>query len=60
MQHAAQAVIEVSANIAQVERSASETGAASGHVLSAAQSLSGDSTRLKSEVGEFLQRVRAA
>ncbi len=60
VQHAAQAVIEVSANIAQVERSASETGAASGHVLSAAQSLSGDSTRLKSEVGEFLQRVRAA
>ncbi|OYU87359.1 MAG: methyl-accepting chemotaxis protein [Bradyrhizobiaceae bacterium PARB1] len=60
VQHAALAVIEVSANIAQVERSASETGAASGHVLSAAQSLSGDSTRLKSEVGEFLQRVRAA
>jgi methyl-accepting chemotaxis protein len=60
VQHAAQAVIEVSANIAQVERSASDTGAASGHVLAAAQSLSGDSGRLKSEVGAFLQRVRAA
>ncbi|UGV29165.1 HAMP domain-containing protein [Rhodopseudomonas boonkerdii] len=60
VQHAAQAVVDVSANIAQVERSASETGSASGHVLLAAQSLSGDSTRLKSEVGEFLQRVRAA
>ena len=60
VQHAAQAVIEVSANIAQVERSASDTGTASGHVLTAAQSLSGDSTRLKSEVGVFLQRVRAA
>ncbi len=60
VQHAAQAVIEVSANIAQVERSASDTGAASGHVLSAAQSLSGDSGRLKVEVGAFLQRVRAA
>ena len=39
---------------------ASETGAASGQVLSAAQSLSGDSNRLKLEVIRFLDSVRAA
>jgi methyl-accepting chemotaxis protein len=38
----------------------SETGSASSQVLSAAQSLSGDSNRLKLEVGKFLDTVRAA
>ena len=38
----------------------SETGSASSQVLSAAQSLSRDSNRLKLEVGKFLDTVRAA
>jgi hypothetical protein len=43
-----------------VQRGASETGSASTQVLSAAQSLSTDSNRLKLEVGKFLTSVRAA
>ena len=35
-------------------------GSASSQVLSAAKSLSGDSNRLKLEVGKFLNAVRAA
>jgi methyl-accepting chemotaxis protein len=42
------------------EDHASKTGSASSQVLSAAQSLSGDSNRLKLEVGKFLNSVRAA
>jgi methyl-accepting chemotaxis protein len=42
------------------EDHASETGSASSQVLPAAQSLSGDSNRLKLEVGKFLNSVRAA
>ena len=41
-------------------RGAGETGSASAQVLSAAQSLSTDSNRLKMEVGKFLDTVRAA
>ena len=44
----------------EVQRGASETGSASSQVLAAAQSLSGDSNRLKIEVGKFLGTVRAA
>jgi methyl-accepting chemotaxis protein len=51
---------QVSTNIIDVQRGASETDSASAQVLSAAQSLSGDSNRLKLEVGKFLQTVRAA
>jgi methyl-accepting chemotaxis protein len=60
VQQAAQGTMEVSANIADVQRGASETGSASSQVLSAAQSLSGESNRLKLEVGKFLNSVRAA
>jgi methyl-accepting chemotaxis protein len=60
IQHAAQGTSQVSANITDVQRGASETGSASSHVLSAAQSLSRDSNRLKLEVGKFLNSVRAA
>ncbi|MDO8398204.1 MAG: methyl-accepting chemotaxis protein [Bradyrhizobium sp.] len=60
VQQAAQGTQEVSSNIANVQRGASETGSASSQVLSAAQSLSGDSNRLKLEVGKFLNSVRAA
>jgi methyl-accepting chemotaxis protein len=57
---AAQGTMQVSSNIADVQRGASETGSASSQVLSAAQSLSSDSTRLKVEVSRFLGAVRAA
>ncbi|MDI1264118.1 MAG: HAMP domain-containing methyl-accepting chemotaxis protein [bacterium] len=60
IQQAAQGTQQVSANIGDVQRGAGETGAASSQVLSAAQSLSGDSSRLKLEVGKFLDSVRAA
>ena len=60
VQQAAHGTQQVSSNIADVQRGASETGSASSQVLSAAQSLSGDSNRLKLEVGKFLNSVRAA
>jgi methyl-accepting chemotaxis protein len=60
VQQAAQGTREVSSNITDVQQGASETGSASSQVLSAAQSLSGESNRLKTEVGKFLNSVRAA
>jgi methyl-accepting chemotaxis protein len=60
VQQAAMGTQQVSSNIADVQRGTSETGSASSQVLSAAQSLSGDSNRLKLEVGKFLDTVRAA
>jgi methyl-accepting chemotaxis protein len=60
VQQAAEGTMQVSSNITDVQRGASETGSASSQVLSAAQSLSGDSNRLKREVGKFLDSVRAA
>jgi methyl-accepting chemotaxis protein len=60
VQQAAQGTEQVSSNIADVQRGAGETGSASTQVFSAAQSLSGDSNRLKLEVGKFLDTVRAA
>jgi methyl-accepting chemotaxis protein len=60
VQQAAEGTVQVSSNIADVQRGASETGMASSQVLSAAQSLSSDSNRLKLEVGKFLHAVRAA
>ncbi|SDS63217.1 methyl-accepting chemotaxis protein [Bradyrhizobium canariense] len=60
VQQAAQGTQQVSSNITDVERGASETGSASSQVLSAAKMLSGDSSRLKTEVSKFLTSVRAA
>ena len=60
VQQAAHGTQMVSANITDVQRGATETESASSHVLSAAQSLSGDSNRLKDEVAKFLEAVRAA
>jgi methyl-accepting chemotaxis protein len=60
VQQAAQGTQQVSSNIGDVQHGASETGSASSQVLSAAQSLSGESNRLKLEVGKFLNSVRAA
>jgi methyl-accepting chemotaxis protein len=57
---AAQGTERVSSNITDVQRGASETGSASSQVLSAAQTLSADSNRLRSEVAKFLETIRAA
>jgi methyl-accepting chemotaxis protein len=60
VQQAAQGTQRVSSHITDVQRGSSETGSASSQVLSAAQSLSGDSNRLKLELDKFLNSVRAA
>jgi methyl-accepting chemotaxis protein len=60
VQQAAHGTQQVSSNITDVQRGASDTGSASSQVLSAAQSLSRDSSRLKLEVGKFLNTVRVA
>lgn len=60
IQNAAQGTQQVSSNISDVQRGATETGSASSQVLSAAQSLASESSRLKREVGRFLDTVRAA
>jgi methyl-accepting chemotaxis protein len=60
VQQASQGTQQVSSHIVDVQRGAGETGSASSQVLSAAQSLSSDSNRLKLEVGKFLNSVRAA
>ena len=59
VQQAAHGTHQVSSNITDVQRGATETGSASSQVLSAAQTLSYDSGRLKSEVSKFLNSVRA-
>jgi methyl-accepting chemotaxis protein len=60
VQQAAQGTLAVSSHITDVQHGANDTGTASSQVLWAAQSLSGDSNRLKLEVGKFLDSVRAA
>ncbi len=60
VQQAAQGTEEVSSRITDVQRGATATGSASTQVLSSAQSLSRDSSRLRTEVSRFLQTVRAA
>ena len=49
---------QVSANIADVNRGAGETGAASAQMLSSAQALSRESNHLKTEMEKFLDMVR--
>jgi methyl-accepting chemotaxis protein len=60
VQQAAQGTTQVASNITEVNRGAGETGSASSQVLSSAQSLAGESNRLKVEVQKFLTTVRAA
>lgn len=60
VQRAAEGTSQVAANISDVQRGASETGGASSQVLTAAQSLSEESNRLKREVTKFMDTVRAA
>jgi methyl-accepting chemotaxis protein len=60
VQRAAEGTSRGAADISDVQRGVGETGAASSQVLSAAQSLSNESSRLKREVGKFMDTVRAA
>jgi methyl-accepting chemotaxis protein len=60
VQQAAQGTQQVSLNIVDVKRGATDTGSASSHVLVAAKSLSNESDRLKVEVGKFLSAFRTA
>ena len=60
IQQASAGTTQVASSVTEVSRGASETGSASSLVLSSAQSLAGESNRLKLEVQKFLQTVRAA
>jgi len=60
VQQAASGTQQVSASILDVQRGASETGSASSQVLSSARALTGESHRLKSEMGRFLGSIRSA
>lgn len=60
VQQATQGTRQVAASITDVSRGASATESASTAVLASAQSLSGESTRLKLEVERFLATVGAA
>jgi len=60
VQQAAHGTQQVSTSVADVRRGASATGSSSAEVLAAAKALSGESGRLKLEVGRFLGAVRSA
>ncbi|CAN5193156.1 methyl-accepting chemotaxis protein [soil metagenome] len=60
VQQAAELSVRVAANITDVDRGNSETGASSAQVLTAAQSLSRESNHLQTEVQNFLSTIRAA
>jgi methyl-accepting chemotaxis protein len=60
VQEASKGTAQVATNILAVNRGAGETGSASSQVLSSAKSLASESSHLKSEVANFLQRMRAS
>jgi methyl-accepting chemotaxis protein len=60
VQQAAAGTTQVASNIAAVSDGAAKTGTASADVLTAAQALSDQSKRLRTEVEKFLATVRAA
>jgi methyl-accepting chemotaxis protein len=60
VQQAAQGTTQLADNLGDVDRGAAETGSASTQVLSSAKSLANEGSRLKLEVGRFLDTVRAA
>ena len=60
VQEAAKGTQEVSSNIVNVKQAATDTGAAANEVLGAAGQLSEQAEQLNSEVGSFLQGVKAA
>jgi methyl-accepting chemotaxis protein len=59
VQSVAQGTREATADIVEVNRGATETGSASGEVLSSAKALSSESTRLKAELDRFMANIRA-
>src|SRR5262249_6658280 len=60
VQQAAGGTTEVAGNITEVSQGAAETGSASTKVLAAAQALSSEGGKLRSEVARFLATIRAA
>ncbi len=60
VQSVAEGTREATANIVEVNRGATETGSASGEVLSSAKALSSESTRLRAELDRFMANIRAA
>lgn len=60
VQEASQGTSEVSNAISQVSQAAAEGGSASTQVLASARELAGTAASLRSDVAQFLQRVRAA
>ena len=60
VQEAAQGTGRVSSNIASVNKATEKTGSAAGQVLSSAEQLSGQATKLRTDVDRFLANIRAA
>jgi methyl-accepting chemotaxis protein len=60
VKHVAEGTSQVAATISEVNKGASETGAASAAVLASARTLAEESTKLRSEARNFLATVRAA
>jgi methyl-accepting chemotaxis protein len=60
VQRAAEGTTQVAGNVTEVSQGAAETGTASTKVLSSAQALSSEGSKLKLEVDRFLATVRAA
>jgi methyl-accepting chemotaxis protein len=60
VQQAAQGTSQVAENISEVDRGAAEIKSASARVLSSAELLARESSRLKTEVNAFLATIRAA
>ncbi len=58
VQEAASGTEEVTRNITGVSQASQEAGAASGEVMSAADELSRQSEKLKSEIGKFISQIR--
>ncbi|WP_018320354.1 methyl-accepting chemotaxis protein [Bradyrhizobium sp. WSM2793] len=60
LQHAARGTVQVASNITEVKQGAVEAGSASSQVLSSAQSLTRERSRLEHEVQRFLAAIQAA
>ncbi|MBR0695399.1 methyl-accepting chemotaxis protein [Bradyrhizobium lablabi] len=60
IQEVSRGTSEVSANVGSVNEAATETGSAAMQVLTAADDLSHQSTKLRTDVNTFLEKIRAA
>ena len=60
MQQAAAGTEEITTSITSVNQTATETGAAAGQVVDAAQKLSSQSEDLRKDLDELLESVRSA